>query len=150
MFLKLAGVTGESSDSSHIGEIEVLSWSWGLQGPLTLVGSSKGRTRMNELTVVKRVDQSTVTLMTMLANNANIATGVLTVRKAGGVALPYFKIEMADVRVATLSTDAHGAELVERLQLGFKKVTVTYSPQQSGTGAKGGGDVVFTRSAPED
>ena len=31
MFLKLAGVTGEAKDADHKGEIEVVSWSWGLQ-----------------------------------------------------------------------------------------------------------------------
>ena len=30
MFLKLAGIEGESSDAKHKGEIDVLAWSWGL------------------------------------------------------------------------------------------------------------------------
>ena len=30
MFIKLTGVTGESKDSVHKGEIDVLAWSWGL------------------------------------------------------------------------------------------------------------------------
>ncbi|MET1015409.1 MAG: type VI secretion system tube protein Hcp, partial [Leifsonia flava] len=33
MFLKLAGITGESVDAEHPDEIEVLSWSWGASNP---------------------------------------------------------------------------------------------------------------------
>ena len=29
MYLKLTGIDGESSDSTHAGEIDVLAWSWG-------------------------------------------------------------------------------------------------------------------------
>lgn len=30
MFLKLEGISGESKDSSHKGEIDILAWSWGM------------------------------------------------------------------------------------------------------------------------
>jgi hypothetical protein len=38
------------------------------------------------------------------------------------------------------------ADMVERVNLGFDHVTVTYTPQGS-TGAKGGGDVTFEADA---
>ena len=36
MFLKLHGVTGEASDTEHKGEIDVVSWSWGMQANSSL------------------------------------------------------------------------------------------------------------------
>lgn len=148
MFLKLAGVTGEATDPSHTGEIEVMSWSWGQEAPAVVGGSSpKGRAAMSELTVVKRVDASTPTLMAMLRTHKLISSATLTVRKAGSTPLPYFKLDLSNVRVTSLLTDTTGPELVDRLRLGFTKIKVTYTPQQSGTGAKGGGDIVFEADA---
>ena len=148
MFLKLAGVTGEATDPSHTGEIEVMSWSWGQEAPAVVGGSApKGRAAMSELTVVKRVDASTPTLMAMLRTHKLISSATLTVRKAGSTPLPYFKLDLSNVRVTSLLTDTTGPELVDRLRLGFTKIKVTYTPQQSGTGAKGGGDIVFEADA---
>ena len=40
-FLKLDGVTGESTDQQHTGEIELASWSWGATNPPN-IGSQTG------------------------------------------------------------------------------------------------------------
>ena len=147
MFLKVAGVTGEAADSSHKGEIEVLSWSWGQDAPTTQAGQATSRASMSELTVVKPVDASTPVLMTYLRHHKLAATATLTVRKAGTTPLEYFKLDMTNVRVTALVTDTQGPELVDRVRLGFTKIKVTYTPQQGGTGAKGGGDIVFEGDA---
>ena len=34
MFLKLGDIKGESTDAKHPGEIAVLAWSWGVNGPI--------------------------------------------------------------------------------------------------------------------
>jgi type VI secretion system secreted protein Hcp len=149
MFLKLAGVTGEVQDSAHKGEIAVVGWSWGLSAPTAAVtGQATGKGSMSELVIVKKVDQATPTLMQYLRQHKPVATARLTVRKAGGGdPLEYFRIELEQVRITGLTTDTQDTELIEKLKLAFQKVTVTYTPQQSGTGAKGGGDVVFTADA---
>ena len=59
MFLKVDGVTGEAADRDHKGEIEVVSWSWGMHAPADLVtGQATGATTLSELNVVKRVDRA--------------------------------------------------------------------------------------------
>ena len=42
VFLKVDGVEGESSDSKHKNEIEVLSFSWGVTQAITGTVSSSG------------------------------------------------------------------------------------------------------------
>lgn len=147
MFLKLAGVTGEAQDADHKGEIQVVAWSWGLSAPTAVTGQATGKAALSELLITKRVDQATPTLMQYLKHHKPVPTARLTVRKAGTTPLEYFRIELEQVRITGLTTDSQESELIERLKLGFQKVTVTYIPQQSGTGAKGGGDVVFTADA---
>lgn len=148
MFLKLAGVTGESQDSDHKGEIQVVSWSWGLQSPAALGGSASanGRTALEEVSVIKRVDRSTPTLMQFCRTNKVMGSAVLVVRKAGATPLEYLRIELTNARITSLRTHSESTELVEQIQLGCSKIKVVYIPQSS-SGAKGGGEVSFEADA---
>jgi type VI secretion system secreted protein Hcp len=149
MFLKLQGVTGEAGDADHKGEIDVVSWSWGMQASTSAApGQASGKATMGELQVVKRVDHSSPTLMKFLRNHKLVQQAQLTVRKAGTTPLEYLKIELEKVRVTSLHIASESTELVERLSLGFQKARVTHVPQ-SGTGARGGGENVFEADAGE-
>ena len=143
MFLKMQDVTGEAGDAEHKGEIEVVSWSWGMESPRTMPqGQAKARVKISELEIVKHVDQSSATLMGFVRHNKVSATAKLTVRKAGQTPLEYFSIDMSNVRITSIRDESELSELVERVTLAFDKVKVTYTPQSS-KGAKGGGAVVF-------
>jgi len=148
MFLKIAGVTGEAQDHDHKGQIEVVSWSWGLQAPAAMGGaaSTTGRAALQELVVTKRVDRSTPTLMQFVRNHKVVSEVILTVRKAGATPLEYLKIELSNARITSLTTHSESADLIERIQLGCTKIRVTYTPQGA-AGGKGGGDVMFEADA---
>ena len=98
MFLKIDGakqgpIKGETADQRHAGEIDVVSWSWGMDSPSDAFGNAVARTAFDQLHIVKRVDSATTALMSALRNNELIKKAVLTVRKAGGAdALAYFTI----------------------------------------------------------
>ena len=51
MFLKMEGVTGEASDADHKGEIEVVSWSWGMEASAAdrARGQATGKATISEL-----------------------------------------------------------------------------------------------------
>jgi len=142
MFLKVHGVTGEAADADHKGEIELVSWSWGMKGSVSVTSSQATKATISELQVVKRVDQASATLMKYLWTNKLVNQALLTVRKAGKTPLEYFKIELENVRVTSFKTESEGTELVERVSLGFSKVRASYVPQDS-SGAQGGGANVF-------
>src|SRR5580765_6358335 len=132
MFLKVAGVTGEAGDADHRGEIEVVSWSWGMQGSVSvLTGQATAKAAISDLQIVKRVDLSSPTLMSYLRNNKVISEVVLTVRKAGQTPLTYFKITLKNAKVTSLKDESEGGELVEHLSLGFTKIAVSYTPQSA-------------------
>ena len=147
MFLKMNGVTGEANDADHKGEIDVVSWSWGMETPReAITGTARGRAVVSELKIIKRVDASSPTLMSYLRNNKVVSEVALTVRKAGEKPLEYFRIELQNAKVTSLHTESDGDELVERLNLGFSKMKVIYTPQGK-TGASGGGKVEFETDA---
>jgi type VI secretion system secreted protein Hcp len=155
MFLKLKSpdVSGEATDTDHKGEIDVVSWSWGIQGSTDVAtGQAAAKAKLTELRIVKRIDRSSPVLMQLAKNNKVTELATLTLRKAGSTPLTFFKIELKKVRVtaviveSTNTVAAASTDLVERVNLGFEHVTVTYTPQGS-TGAKGGGDVTFEADA---
>ncbi|MDD2730227.1 type VI secretion system tube protein Hcp [Malikia sp.] len=146
MFLRIEGsrqglVRGESLDKSHLGEIDVMSWSWGMDSPGDAFGLPTGRTNMELLRVSKRVDSATTALMSALRNNEVIRRAVLTVRKAGDEALAYLTITVENARLVHQRVmGGEGADssiLSEELGLSFQKVTVEYVPQIKTGGGRG-------------
>lgn len=146
MFLRIEGsrqglVRGESLDKSHLGEIDVMSWSWGMDSPGDAFGLPTGRTNMELLRVSKRVDSATTALMSALRNNEVIRKAVLTVRKAGDEALAYLTITVENVRLVHQRVmGGEGADssiLSEEIALSFQKVTVEYVPQVRTGGGRG-------------
>jgi type VI secretion system secreted protein Hcp len=143
MFLKIPGVTGESSDADHKGEIQLVGWSWGMRVPHNAAGAATGRRSVDEMNIVKRVDKASTTLMGYLDTNKLVSQALLTVRKAGSNPLEYVKVTMERVRVTSVHVESVESELVERVALAFSKVTIDYVPQQDATGAAGGGASTF-------
>jgi type VI secretion system secreted protein Hcp len=139
MFFKVKGakhglINGEALDNAHKGEIEVLSWSWGIQGRSSLGGGgATGKATMRELRIIKKVDKASTALMSALRTNEAIKEGVLTLRKTGGSKLEYLKITIQDGRVTALDIEAGDSSgsstLLEKVSFSFNKIAVEYTPQ---------------------
>jgi type VI secretion system secreted protein Hcp len=136
MFLDLEGeITGESQDSVHTDEIDVLAWSWGMSqsGSFhTGGGGGAGKANFQDISVTKWVDKSSTDLMLYCANGDHFPSAKLTVRKAGKTPLEYIKITMTKVMVTSVSTGGSGGEdkLTENVTLNFSDVKVEYSKQK--------------------
>lgn len=152
IFLSVKGarsgqIKGESQDSVHAKEIDVVSWSWGMQARPSLGGGvATGKAIINELKIVKRVDSASTPLMSALRSNEMIAKAVLTQRKAGKSALEFLKITIENGRVTGLTIEAGdkagGPDLFENVSFSFNKITVEYVPQ--GKDGMGMGSMMFT------
>jgi len=139
MFLMVKGakhglIKGESQDDQHKGEIEVVSWSWGMVAKASIGGgTATGKATINDLRIVKRVDSASTALMGALRTNEPIQKAVLTLRKAGKSQLEYLKITIEQGRVVSLIIDtvetASTPDVVERVSFSFNKIEVEYVPQ---------------------
>ena len=148
MFLMVKGakhglIKGESQDEEHKGEIDVLSWSWGMQSKSSLGGgTAQGKATINDLKIVKRVDSASTALMSALRTNEQIQTAVLSLRKAGKGQIEYLKVTIEQGRVTSLTVDAGdasgSAELVERISFSFNKIEIEYVPQGKDGQRQGG------------
>lgn len=144
MFLKIEGedVKGESRDSVHTEEIDVLAWSWGMtQSGSFHVGGGGGSGKVNvqDISITKYIDASSPNLLKACASGQHFDKATLTVRKAGGEQLEYLVLEMDKVLVSSVSTGGSGGEdrLTENVTLNFAKFKTAYTPQ-SDKGAEEG------------
>src|SRR5437867_6223278 len=93
-FLKIDGIEGESFDSKHKGEIDVLSFSWGASQTGTLTaggGGGAGKVQMQDMKFVMKVNKASPRLMLACATGQHMKGAILTARKAGRDQQEYLK-----------------------------------------------------------
>ena len=127
MFLKLDGVSGESADSKHKNEIEILSFSWGVEQQGTVSPRQGGKVSINDFHFVHKFDKATPALMLSCATGKHIPTGLLTVRKAGKEQVEYLKIKLTDCIISSFQTGGSGhIAPSESFSINFTNVQVNY------------------------
>jgi type VI secretion system secreted protein Hcp len=136
MFIKIGDAGGESADHKHKGEIDVLSWQWGMSQSGTGHiggGSGSGKVSVQDLTFTKYIDKSSPKLMLSCCNGKHFPEALLTVRKAGEKPIEYVKIKLTEVLVSSISTGGSGGEdrLTETITLNFSQVAVDYTSQKA-------------------
>ena len=152
MFMKIAGLKGESVDKTHAGEIDVLAWSWGVSNSGSAHvggGAGAGKANVQDLSFTKYIDKSTPDLLLSCCNGKHHDDATLIVRKAGEKPLEYLIITMTEVMVTAVSTGGSGGEdrLTENITLNFAKFQLDYK-EQAKTGAEAGkGKVVWDIAA---
>lgn len=143
VFLKIEGVDGESQDDKHKGEIDVLSWSWGLSQTGTMHlsgGGGAGKVNIQDLTVTKYIDKSTPNLVKMCCAGDQFKKVTLTCRKAGKNPLEYVIIELEHVMISSLTSGgaSNDERLLETVGFNFATVHFNYQPQKNDGSADGG------------
>lgn len=103
-FLKLDGIEGESQDSKHSKEVEVLKYHFkvhqqGTTGSAT-GGAGKGRVQMEDLIIWKKTDKSSPKVFLHCCSGEPVKKVVLTARKAGKDQQDYLKITMTDCLIS--------------------------------------------------
>jgi type VI secretion system secreted protein Hcp len=103
-------------------------------------GGGAGKASFQDLSVTKYVDKSSTDLMKACVLGDHIATGTLTVRKAGSKPLEYIIIELKDCLITSVQAGGSGGEdrLTENVSINFREYKVKYQPQK-GDGSKDGG-----------
>jgi type VI secretion system secreted protein Hcp len=130
MFLRLDGITGESSDPAHRGEIEIQEYSWGLSNTGSGTGGS-GKASPQDFSFALAESKASPNLMLFCATGKSLGTGQLTCRRAG---VEILKIRMADVFVRTYATAGATADDLPRDQvtLNFDKIDFLYTSPRTG------------------
>jgi|SRR5579864_6396227 len=136
-FLKIDGIEGESTDSKHKGEIQLLSFSWSEHQTGTAPhggGLGAGKVSMQDIHITKVIDKATPKLMEACASGEHIKKAVLVCRKAGKDQQEFLKITFSDVLVSSYQmTGGAGSSNtlpVDQFSLSFSKIEKEYKEQK--------------------
>jgi type VI secretion system secreted protein Hcp len=142
-FLKIDGIAGEASDAKHKGEIELVSFQWGLTQSGTQAGGGgggAGKVQFQDFNFTQQTQKSSPALMLACASGQHIKGAVLTGRRTGKVQLEFLTIKFTDVLVSSFQEAAGGDDApLEAVGLDYARIEVTYRPQD--TSGKPLGDV---------
>ena len=133
IFAKIGDIKGESSDSKHPSEIEVLSFSWGVASSSApgAGGSGVGKPSFHDLSFVHIVDKASPKLLEACATGMHVKEATQTYRKAGKEQHEYLIVKMSDVTITAVSHGgSSGQASPETVSLAFAKVDFQYRPQK--------------------
>jgi len=135
-FLKLEGIKGESKDSKHKDEIDLMSFSWGATQSGTASfggGGGAGKVQFQDFHFVMRMNKASPLLLQSVATGKHIKEASLVARKAGGTQQEYLKIKFTDVLISSYQSGGSqgGDDIpVEQVSLNFAKINVEYADQK--------------------
>jgi type VI secretion system secreted protein Hcp len=133
-FLKIDGVTGETTTGNTPGAIAVDGFELGAENKMTIgsasSGAGAGKATLNELTIEKPVDSTSPALFGMLGAGTKISGMELVARKAGpaGTAPIYMRytFQLAFVTSQTQTGAAGDDGIQEKLTFSYGSVKQTY------------------------
>jgi type VI secretion system secreted protein Hcp len=133
-FMKIDTVPGDSTDSKHKNEIEVVSWSWGLTNPGTGGhggGGGTGKAEIQDLHFTARTSKASPVLFVNCAKSVHHKTAVLTARKPGSQPHEYLIITLSDAQISSYQVAGNENDdlPLDQVSLVFGKIQVRYIPQ---------------------
>jgi type VI secretion system secreted protein Hcp len=135
IFAKLGDIKGESLDAKHKDEIEVLSFSWGVNNAGSMAfgsGGGEGKASFHDLSFTHKIDKASPILFQACATGVHLKDATITNRKAGKEQQEYLTIKMTDVIVTSVTHGtASNTDDSEQVSLAFAKVSVEYKPQKA-------------------
>jgi len=120
VFAKYDGVDGESADSKHKGEIDVLSWSWGMSSE-----ADKNKLPcVEDFRITKYVDSATPDFIAA-AHSGDSSTAVITVERdrQATLILEFMDVKVKEMQFAQKQSADRPAEQVA---FNFSEVIGTY------------------------
>lgn len=128
-FLKIEGIRGGSTAPQHAGEIDVLNFSFGaFPHPAAVAGGARVTTApTRDLTITKKMDMSSPSLMTACATGKHIPEVTLETR--------FMKYELRNVVISAFRSGG-ATETVVLNYASVQQLPVMASPPNVGTAAR--------------
>lgn len=142
VFLKVEGVDGECVKDGHTGEIDILSFAWGVSNAASFktgTGGGTGQVDIGEISIMKYIDKCTPTLMAKTCAGQHWDKAKFTFRKAGGdKPVDYLVLELDKVFFTSFQFSGAGGgdQLTESCSIAFRSYKLVYT-QQEQSGAPG-------------
>jgi type VI secretion system secreted protein Hcp len=134
-FLKIDGIPGESVDSTHKGEIELESFSWGEtnSGSQGGAGGGAGRVSIQDFHFVMKLSKASPKLLLACATGQHLKQAVLTGRKAGKAQQEFLVYKFTDLVVSSYQTSASAQDSqgpLDQVSFSFARIEVEFRAQK--------------------
>ena len=139
-FARIGDIKGESADSKHKDEIEVLSFSWNIKQTIVTDGGggggSAGKVQHSDFTIAKHVDKASPLLMMAVCTGQHFPDAMFTVAepqgggggqafRGGKAQLEYLKIKFTDVLITSFQNGGGGTDQpMDQVSLNYSKVDI--------------------------
>ncbi|WP_062064915.1 Hcp family type VI secretion system effector [Cellvibrio sp. OA-2007] len=155
-FIKIEGIAGESKDSKHAGQIDVLNWGYAVSqssSANTGGGGGVGKAHFSELVFTHYIDKSTPNLMKYCASGKHVPSVELSCCKVGDGQQEYMKVVMTDVLITHVrpTGDSSSPRVMEEVGLSYSTIKVEVKEQNAngsmGAAVTGAWDVKQNKAA---
>jgi len=144
-YLQIDGIKGESADQKHKDWIEVSNVLYAIHQPRAEVvstggGHTSGRAELYPITFRKLADVSSPILLQTCAAGKTLPKAVFEFMRAdsNGNPIPYFRIELENLLIATITPDSGNSGLItELVHLAYAKIKWNYIRQSIRGGSQG-------------
>jgi type VI secretion system secreted protein Hcp len=145
-FLKVDGIEGESTNVAHKGEIDVLSWSWGVTAQAAPGGGGAGKASFQDFQFVTRISKASPRLFLSCATGTHHKTASLSgVRTAGKNKGDFLKYKLTDVQVTSVQHgDSETGPPTEQFSLNYGRFEISFTPP-TGPAVSAGFDVKLNK-----
>jgi type VI secretion system secreted protein Hcp len=148
-FLRIDDIKGESKDSKHKEEIEVLSYTWGVNQSGSFDpggGGGAGRASFSDFSFMMPQSVASPVLMLSCASGKHLKEALLTARRSGKAGADHFKLTFYDLLISSFQESASDDSApTESCSFNFSKFEMEYRQQntkgQLGPPVKAGWDL---------
>jgi len=138
-FLKIEAPTveGESTDSKHAKEIDVVSWSIGLTNSGTHAavgtGGGAGKAVFQDFHFVMKVSKASPLLLEACSTGQHFDKATLTCRKAGTEQQEYLKYYFEKLLISSYQSGGSQGDVVptDQISFNYSKIEMEYKEQKS-------------------
>jgi len=146
-FLKLSdGIEGESSDSNHKNEIQIMSWSWGASQVSSVAGtggSGAGKADLSDFSIMTYFDKATPKFFKSIGLGTHIKSGTMNAIKSGADGKPYLKVDFKELFVSSLQISGSSEIPTVSLSFTYNEIKIDYSVQDENGNLKSTGPVTY-------
>jgi type VI secretion system secreted protein Hcp len=131
-FLKLDQIDGESADSNHKNEIQIMSWSWGAAQVSSVSGtggSGAGKASLTDFSIMAYFDKSTPKFFKSIGLGSHIAKGTMAAVKSGAEGKPYLKVDFKELFVTSLQISASSEVPTVSVSFSYNEIKIDYYTQ---------------------
>jgi type VI secretion system Hcp family effector len=154
IFLGIEGIPGESADKDHKGEIEILSFSWGVHNAGAFAnggGGGAGRLALEPFHFVTPVSQASPSLLSAVLSGQQLPEATLHVRNAGSGGQDYYTIKLSDVLISSYQTQSvDQAVPLDEATLNFARLDAAFQPPDDSGAPASPVDAGFDVDASQD